>query len=244
MSSVKDCRQPPDIGKLRDMDLKEFKKGLVLSISVMTGYVPVAIAYAATALYTGLTPWQTIAMSLFVYTGAGQMAAVVMIGQGVSLTGITTAVFIMNLRHVIMSTVVMERMRQTPLGIRVLLSLGITDEVFALETADSSASGSSNAACFAGIALGAWGSWVLGTCLGCGISTMMPPKLMTALSISLYALFISILTPQIRRHLPLITVVLISAAISSLIGSSQGIIIGSLAGAAAGVFLVKEEDLP
>ncbi len=67
---------------------------------------------------------------------------------------------------------------------------------------------------------------------------------MTALSISLYALFISILTPQIRRHLPLITVVLISAAISSLIGSSQGIIIGSLAGAAAGVFLVKEEDLP
>ncbi len=244
VSSVKDCRQPPDIGKLWGMGLKEFKKGLVLSIPVMTGYIPVAIAYAATALSTGLTPWQTIAMSLFVYTGVGQMAAVAMIGQGVSLAGITAAVFIMNLRHVIMSTVVMERMRQTPLGIRVLLSLGITDEVFALETADSSASGSSNAACFAGIALGAWGSWVLGTCLGCGISTMMPPKLMTALSISLYALFISILTPQIRRHLPLITVVLISAAISSLIGSSQGIIIGSLAGAAAGVFLVKEEDLP
>ncbi len=107
----------------------------MLSTPIMTGYIPVAVAYAATALSTGLTPWQTVAMSLFVYTGAGQMAAVAMIGQGVSLLGITTAVFIMNLRHVIMSTVIMERLRRSPLWVRVLLSLGVTDEVFALETA-------------------------------------------------------------------------------------------------------------
>lgn len=216
----------------------------MLSIPIMTGYIPVAIAYAATALSTGLTPWQTMAMSLFVYTGAGQMAAVAMIGQGVSLLGITTAVFIMNLRHVIMSTVVMEHLRHHPLWVRVLLSLGITDEVFALETAGDRSKGTDSAACFAGIAFGAWASWVAGTCIGCGITTFLPPALMSALGISLYALFISILTPQIRRHLPLAMVVAVSAVTSTLVGSSQGIIIGSLAGAAAGVFLVKEEDLP
>ncbi len=216
----------------------------MLSTPIMTGYIPVAVAYAATAMSTGLTPWQTMAMSLFVYTGAGQMASVAMIGQGVSLLGITTAVFIMNLRHVIMSTVIMERLRRSPLWVRVLLSLGVTDEVFALETAGGQAKGADNAACFAGIALGAWASWAIGTCIGCGMTTFLPPELMSALGISLYALFISILTPQIRQHLPLAMVVIVSAVTSTLIGSSQGIIIGSLAGAAAGMFLVKEEDLP
>ena len=237
-------RQAFAVGTLKDMNWKGFRKGLVLSSPIMTGYIPVAVAYAATALSTGLTPWQTVAMSLFVYTGAGQMAAVAMIGQGVSLLGITTAVFIMNLRHVIMSTVIMERLRRSPLWVRVLLSLGVTDEVFALETAGGQAKRADNAACFAGIALGAWASWVIGTCIGCGMTTFLPPELMSALGISLYALFISILTPQIRQHLPLAMVVIVSAVTSTLIGSSQGIIIGSLAGAAAGMFLVKEEDLP
>lgn len=237
-------RQAFAVGTLKDMNWKEFRKGLVLSTPIMTGYIPVAVAYAATALSTGLTPWQTVAMSLFVYTGAGQMAAVAMIGQGVSLLGITTAVFIMNLRHVIMSTVIMERLRRSPLWVRVLLSLGVTDEVFALETAGGQAKGADNAACFAGIALGAWASWAIGTCIGCGMTTFLPPELMSALGISLYALFISVLAPQIRQHLPLAMVVIVSAVTSTLIGSSQGIIIGSLAGAAAGMFLVKEEDLP
>lgn len=223
------------------MNPKPFVTGLRMSLPIMTGYVPVAIAYAATALASGLSPAQTMAMSLFVYTGAGQMAAAAMVAQGLSILSITVAVFVMNLRHIIMSTVIMERFARIPLWQRLLLSLGITDEVFALETADRKTRRSP--ACFAGIALGAWLSWNVGTLLGCLLTSMLPAPLTTALSLSLYAMFISLLVPQVKAHVRLVIPVAVSAVLSTLIGSSMGIIIGSLAGAFVGLFTVREEDL-
>lgn len=215
--------------------------GLKMSLPIMTGYVPVAIAYAALALAAGLTPLQTVAMSLFVYTGAGQMAAAGMIAQGLSLASIVIAVFVMNLRHIIMSTVIMERFRHLPLATRVLMSLGITDEVFALETAGPAVRKSP--ACFAGIAVGAWASWVLGTVIGCLVTAVLPETVTAALGVALYAMFISILVPSLKAHTRLLIPVAVSAALSCLIGSSQGIIIGSLGGALVGLFTVKDEDL-
>ncbi|WP_367251768.1 AzlC family ABC transporter permease [uncultured Holdemanella sp.] len=70
------------------------------------------------------------------YTGAGQMAAVTMLAQNTAYITIVFTVFILNLRHIIMSTCIMEKMEKTSLPMRLLLSFGITDEVFAMSMTD------------------------------------------------------------------------------------------------------------
>lgn len=93
----------------------EFKKGAVAAVPVSLGYIPVGIAYGLMAGDAGLNLGQILGFSLFVYTGAGQMAAARMIAMQISMPVIVLTVSIMNLRHIIMSTVIMEKLRSLPL---------------------------------------------------------------------------------------------------------------------------------
>lgn len=82
---------------------KDFEEGAKAALPIMLGYIPVGIAYGMMAKATGLTILKALSFSLFVYTGAGQMAAVTMLKQNIAYISIIIAVFILNLRHVIMS---------------------------------------------------------------------------------------------------------------------------------------------
>ena len=62
---------------------KDFKEGAKAATPIILGYIPVGIAYGMLAKATGLTFFRALSFSLFVYTGAGQMAAVTMLAQNV-----------------------------------------------------------------------------------------------------------------------------------------------------------------
>ena len=111
---------------------KDFIEGAKAATPIILGYIPVGIAYGMMAKATGLTFFKALSFSLFVYTGAGQVAAVTMLAQNVAYITIVFTVFILNLRHIIMSTCIMEKMEKTNLWVRLFLSFGITDEVFAM----------------------------------------------------------------------------------------------------------------
>lgn len=73
---------------------KDFKEGAKAATPIILGYIPVGIAYGMLAKATGLTFFKALSFSLFVYTGAGQMAAVTMLGQNVAYVTIVFTVFI------------------------------------------------------------------------------------------------------------------------------------------------------
>ena len=102
---------------------KDFVEGAKAATPIILGYIPVGIAYGMMAKATGLTFFKALSFSLFVYTGAGQMAAVTMLAQNAAYVTIVFTVFILNLRHIIMSTCIMEKMEKTSLPIRLLLGL-------------------------------------------------------------------------------------------------------------------------
>ena len=66
---------------LRKIMKKDFIEGAKAAIPIILGYIPVGIAYGMMAKATGLTFFKALSFSLFVYTGAGQMAAVTMLSQ-------------------------------------------------------------------------------------------------------------------------------------------------------------------
>lgn len=223
---------------------KEFLSGLKAGLPVCIGFIPIAVAYAVSAVHSGLTAGQTVTMSLIVFAGASQMAAVNMFAAGAGAAEMVLATFILNLRHFIMSTCVMKRLGKSPLLARLGLSPFVTDEAFALFTSDDSLPASPWA--FLGLIFATYLPWNLGTILGCFVSQLLPPIVSDSLGIALPALFIALMVPGVKKSGRLLIVVALTAALNTIlslfISGSWAVVASTLLGALAGVFITEETE--
>lgn len=222
---------------------KQYLAGLKKAVPVILGFVPVGIAYAIMARQAGFSVLQTCLMSLSVFAGASQIMAVGMYAQGASLIAIIIATFILNLRHLIMSTCVINRMKDGSVGLKLLAAFGVTDESFAIFTTENE--DNCSIWFFLGLVTVAYLSWNVGTLAGAAASAFLPDILTASLSIALYAMFIGLLVPNLTNNLRLGILVLITAVcnsiLSKLIPSSWALIASTLLCAFIGVFFVDTE---
>lgn len=223
---------------------RQFYFGMRAGLPVVLGYIPVGIAYAVMARQAGFSVLETCGMSIAVYAGASQMMAAGMYAQGAGILTLIITTFILNLRHIIMSTCVNNRLKNTRLGVRLLGSFGVTDEAFALFTTMPDKQCTS--AFFLGLAGVTYLSWNVGTLIGALASDILPPIITAGLGISLYAMFIGLLIPGLRGNARLGILVIITAAVNTIlsqfIASSWALIASTLICAAAGVFFVDLDD--
>ena len=96
------------------MKRKLFFDGAKSAIPICLGIVPVGISYGLLAMQAGLSRFQTVLMSALVMAGSSQLMAVEMIGSA-AIGSMIMAVFFVNLRHVVMSSSVMNRLGYAPL---------------------------------------------------------------------------------------------------------------------------------
>ena len=222
---------------------KRFLQGMKDGVPVILGFVPVGIAYAIMARPAGLTVGQTCGMSLAVFAGASQMMAVGMYEQGAGLFAIVLATFILNLRHLIMSTCVMNRMEDGSTGARMAAAFGVTDESFAIFTTVSREK--CRVAYLFGLVAVTYASWNVGTLVGAVASDLLPDVLSASLGIALYAMFIGLLVPNLTHNRRLGALVVFTALCSTLLSrvmaSSWALVCATLLCAFVGVFFV---DLP
>ena len=220
--------------------------GVRAGLPIMLGYVPIGIAFAVMARQAGLSVGQTCLMSITVYAGASQMMAAGMLADHGAFLAIVLATFVLNLRHIIMSTCVMHRMEPTSLPLRLLAAFGVTDESFALFTTGTGKSRS--VFFFLGIHAAIYLGWILGTLRGALAMDLLPPILTASLGISLYAMFISILMPDLPGNGKLALLVLLTALCNTLLcrvmAGSWALIVSTLLCAFVGSFFVelKEES--
>lgn len=232
-------------GSMKETSLKkQFLYGARAGIPVVLGYIPVGIAYAVMARQAGFSTLETCMMSLLVYAGAAEMMAVGMYAQGASIIAMILTTFILNLRHIIMSTCVFNRMKSTRLGFRLLSAFGVTDESFAIYATVPEKQGTP--VFFLGLILVTYSSWNIGSLIGALASDFLPPLLTASLGIALYAMFIGLLMPGLRGNLRLGILVIFTAVVntvlSQFISSSWAIIASTLICAAVGVFFVDLKD--
>ena len=143
---------------------QQYIAGLRAGSPVILGFVPVALAYAIMARQAGFTVAQTCGMSLLVFAGASEIMAVGMYTQGASLIAMILATFLLNLRHIIMSTCVFNRMEPTHPAARLLAAFFVTDESFAIFTTSGDEHRSVHF--FLGLATVTYVFWNLGTLVG------------------------------------------------------------------------------
>ena len=224
--------------------LMQYVYGLKAGLPVLFGFVPVGIAYAVLASQAGFSPLETMLMSMTVFAGASQIMAVGMYAQGAGIAAIAITTFILNLRHLIMSTCVMNRMKGTPAPLRILASFFVTDESFAIFT--TLAEKRCTIWFYLGMVTLTWSSWQLGGLIGIIASGILPAIVTASFGIALYAMFISLLMPNLRGNARLALLVVMTACmntvLSSFMDSSWALIASTLACAFLGVFFVDTGD--
>ncbi len=225
-----------------------FVAGFRCGAPIMLGYAPVAFAFAVGAVGSGLPWWIVVLISLTNFTSAGQKAGADLMIASAPLTEIGAAVFVINIRYILMSLSLTQRMLKMPLAKKLTLANGVTDEIYFLSMKQDALSGWF----FAGLSAGPYVGWVGGTVLGALAGTVLPASLSSALGIALFAMFIAIIIPEIKKSRAVTVVCLLAAGLSALlyyvpalkvIPSGWALILAAVAAAAVGAWLfpMKEE---
>lgn len=198
------------------------------------------IGYAAIAIKAGMSPLETVAMSVFVYAGAGQFIAASMVLSSASIMAIVLTNFVVNLRYFVMSTCVLNQVEDSNLPLNILAAHTTVDESFAM----FSLSQDSSIWVYLGIAIIAWLSWIFGAAIGVVVLDLLPVIVTNSFNISLYALFVAILVPAVKENRQVAALVVITAVLNIILSQFLGnwaLIVSTLVGAAIGMYIVDDE---
>ena len=167
--------------------MQEFLKGMSRVLGVVAGFVPIAMSFGAVSIQAGLSQSATVGMSMWVFAGASQFAAIEGVRQHLSTLSIVLTMLVINLRHIPMSLAASKTYNRFSFSKQLLLFHGLIDETFALELSDELRPFSY----YVGMHFCCWVSWVIGTWLGCQLGVIIPTKW---LLFALPSLFISLLS--------------------------------------------------
>ena len=228
-----------------------FKQGLIDGIPIALGYIAVSFTFGILAKDAGLTNFQAVLLSLLNLTSAGQFAGLGIITASASYLEMAFTQLVINLRYCLMSCALSQKLDQhSPFFHRFFMAYGITDEIFGI---CSTKEGKFDPFYSYGAICVASPGWAFGTFLGVLSGSILPARVLSALGLALYGMFIAIIIPAAKTNKVIAGIILVSMVISfvftlipvlSLISSGFRIIILTLliAGAAALLFPIPVED--
>jgi len=232
----------------RNQSMYMFQKGLRVGFPILLGYIPIAITYGVLAAQSGLSLFELTMMSALVFAGASQFMGANMIAATASAVEIIVATFVLNFRHFVMSLSFMNEIRdRISLKGRSGLALTLTDETFAVSALHKEKAKEEKAVYFyAAINLSGYLSWVIGSFLGGVLGEIIPEQLSQSMGIALYAMFIGLLIPSVKKEwkvgLIAIIAMLINSIASQFVSSGWAIVLGTVFGGLSGVYLLKEKE--
>ena len=191
--------------------MTEYKRGLVAGIPIGLGYLSVSFTFGIIAISYGLNVWEATLISMTNVTSAGQFAGI----QTMMLPGRYLEMLIsqmtINARYSFMSIALSQKLDERFKGIwRWILGFFVTDEIFAVAISEEKVSRSF----FAGLATLPYLGWSIGTALGAIMGNVLPQRVLSALGLALYGMFVAIVVPVMKTERAVILAVVIAAAIS------------------------------
>lgn len=237
--------------KLNEEASMAFFEGTRNGIPIGLGYFAVAFSLGIAAQSAGLSPFQAFLSSLLCSASAGQYAAYTLIAASATYAEVAVMTLVANARYMLMSCAMSQRMSpETGIWHRLAMSFSITDELFAINI--SRPGYLSPCYCY-GAMIASIPMWAVGTLLGTIAGNIMPLRVVSALSVALYGMFLAVIIPPARKSKLILSLVLISFALSfvssyapMLAGISSGtrtIILTVVISALAAVFFPVKDDV-
>ena len=214
------------------------KEGLKAAWPICLGYLPIGLAFGVLAQQAGLNPLAAGLMSVLVFAGSSQFIAVSLLSGGATVLSIIVTTFVINLRHLLMSSSLAGFLRGVGKRWGLLFAYGVTDESFAVNLSRFRdgywdwrqaivVNHTANVAWIGSSLIGAYGGQFI-------------PTGAFGIDYALIAMFLCLLVFQLRGHIYAVTGAiagLLAVVFSLLIPGNAYIVLASVLAATIGVVI-------
>ncbi len=189
-----------------------FLRGMKAGVPICMGYFAVAIALGIAAKNAGISSWQAALTSLLINASAGEYVGFSLIALNASYVEVALMEAVANARYLLMSASLSQKLDgNTRLWERLLLGFTVTDEIFGVSV--SLPEKLSPYFTFGSFLVATFG-WTSGTFVGAVLGNVLPVRLLSALAVGLYGMFISVFIPEAKKNKTVAVLVAISFAAS------------------------------
>ena len=229
-----------------------FVKGMRDGVPIALGYFAVSFSLGIAARSAGFTAFQALLMSLFNNASAGEFAAFTLITAGAGYLEVALMTLVTNARYLLMSCALSQKLDPSlPIHHRMMIGFDVTDEIFGVSIAYP---GKLNPFYSYGVMLLALPGWAFGTYFGVLMGNILPLRLVSALSVALYGMFIAVFMPPARKEKIIGVLVVVSMFLSWLLSTvdffsfiSEGarviFLTVAISAIAALLFPIKDEEV-
>lgn len=188
------------------------RAGIRDGMPIALGYLAVAFTLGIAARNAGLTAFQGFLASFLNNASAGEYAGFTLIAAGATYWEVALITLITNARYLLMSCALSQKFALgTPLRHRLLVGYDVTDELFGIAIARP---GYLDPYYNYGAMLVAIPGWAIGTALGVMAGNVLPLRVVSALSVALYGMFLAVIIPPARKSRVVAGVVAVSFILS------------------------------
>lgn len=181
-------------------------------IPIGLGYFAVAVSLGIAARDYGFSAGHGFLASLITYASAGQYMGFALYATNATLIELIILTFIINARYLLMGAALNQRMPEgTPLMRRVLVGTCITDEIFGITIARP---GVPTPFYTFGAVVAAVPMWAAGTAVGIALGNVLPARIISALGVALFGMFLAVIIPPARKDRAVLAAVAVSFACS------------------------------
>ena len=167
-------------------------------LPLWTGVIPFGLAYALSARTAGLSAFDTQLMSVVVLAGSAQFSAAGLFGIGASGASIILTTFIINLRHLLYTLSLGQRL-ELSWPQKLLAAHFTTDEAFGVTIAGDSTNNRVTYPFFIGTALSLFTAWNASTLAGILLSAAVPDPAALGIDFVFPLAFLALLIPLLKR---------------------------------------------
>lgn len=191
---------------------KIFQEGIKDAIPIGLGYFAVAFSLGIAARNAGMNAFQGFLLSFLNNASAGEYAGITVIAANASYIEIAVVTLIANARYLLMSCAMGQRLKPgLSFGHRLLMGYDITDELFGIAIARP---GYLEPFYTYGAMLTAIPCWAAGTACGIIAGNIMPARVVSALSVSLFGMFLAIIIPPAKKDKVVAALIILAFAAS------------------------------
>jgi predicted branched-subunit amino acid permease len=214
-----------------------FKQALRISTAGVIGVGLWGVVTGLAMVKSGLSVWHALGMTLLVYSGTAQLAALPLIALGTPLLAIVTTAILVSLRFVVYSAIIAKYFGHFPFFKRMAIGYLTIDSGLAVYTSNFKTTWTTQQqlSFWAGSNLPVWATWQVGSLVGISLAGFLPDSKAYAF-IGLLAIF-ALITPLLKSKAALACALAatVTATFGATIGQHWPTGMGTLAAVIVGV---------
>jgi 4-azaleucine resistance transporter AzlC len=234
------------------MALAESRRRLLIeALGIAVSAIGFGFVYGLSARQAGFSPIEAVAMSVIVFGGAAQFAAVGYVAGGLAWPGVVLLTALLNARHLLYSVALAPWLQDVPRPRRAIMAHLLTDEAFALSIGHFRRLGRADER---GYWIGAIAStfipWNLATLAGVLVGGSIPEPSRFGIDIIFPAAMIGLAAGLLTGRREIVAAVVgagVGVGVGLLVSPAIGIVAGGLVGPAVGLLVpttVAHETAP